>query len=458
MGEDNVSASTLSRFITSLIPKIPLIFADLMRCMLGECSVPMDTLFLDGSKFEANANKYKFVWKPTTFHLRLSEKVYNLLKLMHLENDLPTAQIIPSKDIMQKLQAAEKLDPQLVEGGEKTLREMKAQLNQYLLKSIEYEEKELICGADRNSCYKTDHDATAMCLKADYYSGLGSQMHAAYNTQILVCKGFIVSYYLSQDRSDIRTLVPAVELFYEWYGLYPKKLCADAGYGSFANYEYCEQKGIEAFIKYPSWNGESTGRNPAVYEYLKDGTISCLGGKIGEEIDLRDKTHSKPNTVFYLVKGCNGCQFEAYCKRYLKEKDGNQRLFEINPRHVQLKQKARDRLLQPEGIELRVNRSCQVEGAFGILKKNMQYVRFRRRTLERVSVEFALTCLGMNVRKYLRFSISGKLPFYWKAPDGLAAEIFKKSSAKRIANRLAKRKKLQPNEIAKKGYRRKGKY
>lgn len=38
----------------------------------------------------------------------------------------------------------------------------------------------------------------------------------------------------------------------------------------------------------------------------------------------------------------------------------------------------------------------------------------------------------------------------------LEAETFKKPSAKRIANRLKKRKNLQPNEIAKRGYRRKG--
>ena len=87
----------------------------------------------------------------------------------------------------------------------------------------------------------------------------------------------------------------------------------------------------------------------------------------------------------------------------------------------------------------------------------MQYTRFRRRTLDRVTVEFALTCLGMNIRKYIRFSIKNSLPFYWKAPEDLAPETFKKPSARRIINRLKKRKKLQPNEIAKKGYKKKGK-
>jgi len=56
-------------------------------------------------------------------------------------------------------------------------------LSSYLIKSLEYEEIERICGPNRNSYYKTDYDATAMCLKEDFYSGLGSNMHATYNRQ-----------------------------------------------------------------------------------------------------------------------------------------------------------------------------------------------------------------------------------------------------------------------------------
>lgn len=35
-------------------------------------------VFLDGTKFEANANKFKFVWKPTTFHTKLNTKIKDL--------------------------------------------------------------------------------------------------------------------------------------------------------------------------------------------------------------------------------------------------------------------------------------------------------------------------------------------------------------------------------------------
>ena len=246
-----------------------------------------------------------------------------------------------------------------------------------------------------------------MCLKEDYYSGLGSQMHAAYNTQIVVCRGIIVFYYLSQDRSDTRTLIPTLEGFKSMYGCYPKRICADAGYGSFANYKYCNTKGIEAFIKYPSWNGERTGRYPAVYEYLEDGTVSCLGGRTGNRVEIPNRHPKTQQSAFYKVENCTNCQFMAYCRRFMKDKEGNERIFEVMPEYVTLKQGARDRLLRPEGIEMRVNRSYQVEGTFGVLKQNMAYTRFRRRKLAKVRLEFALTCLGLNIRKFLKFKISG---------------------------------------------------
>ena len=118
-------------------------------------------------------------------------------------------------------------------------------LYQFLLKSLEYEEKERICGPNRNSYYKTDHDATAMALKTDYYSGLGSNMHAAYNTQIAVSKGIICAYYTSQSRTDIKDFIETLKRFNSFFGFYPKIVCADSGYGSLENYRFLADHNIE---------------------------------------------------------------------------------------------------------------------------------------------------------------------------------------------------------------------
>ena len=73
-----------------------------------------------------------------------------------------------------------------------------------------------------------------MCLKEDYYSGLGSNMHAGYNFQLLVSKGIILHYFVCQDRNDMTTLIPFLSSFNSLYGFFPKRLCADSGYGSFS--------------------------------------------------------------------------------------------------------------------------------------------------------------------------------------------------------------------------------
>ena len=82
-------------------------------------------------------------------------------------------------------------------------------------------------------------------------------------------------------------------------------------------------------------------------------------------------------------------------------------------------------MLSPEGIEIRINRSIQVEGTFGQLKQNMQYIRVRRRGLEKVSCEFMMMCLGINIRKY--FTLLDKKEIkskYWEKSNNLKTEKF----------------------------------
>ncbi len=193
---------TIGNFINEyIIPNRDKIFSLITKAIFEECNLKMDRAYIDGSKFEAEANKYKFVWKPTTFHLKLSDKIrkvlgeYNLLRGVRIEG------IIESKIVANKLielaNIVEEYDLSLK--NNKSHKEAYKKLYQYLEKSLEYEEKERICGPNRNSYFKTDIDATAMCLKEDYYSGLGSNMHAAYNVQLCVIYGLISSYIVIQS-------------------------------------------------------------------------------------------------------------------------------------------------------------------------------------------------------------------------------------------------------------------
>ena len=74
---------------------------------------------------------------------------------------------------------------------------------------------------------------------------------------------------------------------------------------------------------------------------------------------------------------------------------------------------------------MRINRSSQVEGAFGVIKQDMDYERVRRKGLENVSCECMFVCLGYNIRKlFTLISGKGKID-YWIAPDGIEAEVIK---------------------------------
>jgi hypothetical protein len=51
------------------------------------------------------------------------------------------------------------------------------------------------------------------------------------------------------------------------------------------------------------------------------------------------------------------------------------------------------------GLHLRVNRSIQAEGAFGVLKSDYRFNRFLTRGKNNVETELLLLCFGYNINK-----------------------------------------------------------
>ena len=441
MDYERVDHTTIPRFMNrTLLPNIQEIFSLLCRQIKKKLGMEFDHAFIDGTKFEANANKYKFVWKPVTFHKRLTASAYQLMR----DNGIPIQggkeELISSSVIAKALSDLEtgegKMDEKTRESAAKALTGM-------LEKVLEYEEKEEICGPNRKSYYKTDRDATAMCLKADYYSGLGSNMHAAYNVQALVIKGFVFSYHVSQARTDYSEFVPVLENFYKNYGVFPKRVCADAGYGILRNYAYLKENGIENYVKYQSWEGNMTGSYPDCFRLNGDGTLTCLGGNVGTETAVENRHPRNAKAVFFRVEGCNSCPYMPFCKKYMKRQDEDFKIFEVVKEQEEYKKNARENLLSPKGIEMRVNRSIQVEGVFGIVKQDYGRDRLNRRGLDKVTMEIALKFLGLNVAKLFRYFETGRLNEFWKAPENLQAEEFRKPSAKRLSKKGKKISKKQ---------------
>lgn len=459
MNNEIPSHTTINRFIQKVIqPNRDEIFSLITSAIFKECHLTMETLFIDGTKQEANSNKYKFVWKPITFHNRLDAKIRNLLSILGIDIDtqgwISSGNLIKYMDKIESQLMNEGVDLTTKKSNDERIKQLE-NLNTYLLKVIEYEEKERICGPNRNSYYKTDHDATAMCLKSDYYSGVGSNMHAAYQVQFAIAHWFITDYYVDQNRVDSKSFIPTLEKHYKMYHEYPESVSADAGYGTEAIYRYLDDRNIKAYVKYNTWEYEIKGKLPPLYEVISQDTIRCLGGKMGQVVHLPFRHHNRGGTAFFKIEDCSTCIFMPYCRRHFKVKDDPFRIFDVNVKYVLFKQQARDLLLSPDGIVMRVNRSCQIEGSFGVLKQDLNYIRFRRRSIEKVTTELMLYCLSYNIGKLLRY-YDGKTRFdYWKPKIPLTTEKIKKPSAKILNRRATKPKSISVNEIANKMAKRK---
>ena len=425
------SYKTFSEFInTYIVPYQYEIFSMITKTVIKEFNVDISDQYVDGTKLEANANKYKFVWKPTTYHKKLDVKIKNLLTKMDIE--LKNKALIKSfqfNELIKSYVVKENIDIDSIPNG-RGKRLTKSQKNyklayQYLIKLLEYEEKEEICGENRNSYYKTDHDATAMVLKEDYYSKLSHDFHAGYNIQVMVSSGLITMYGVFQDRDDFYTFIPMNDLYYKYYNEYPKNECADSGYGMYDNYKYMKKHNIGNYVKHFTWSGETDGKRPQLFYTFDDGVI-CLNTCIGEEISFKGIRHQRyKNSKLYKFTGCNICNYSYICKKNLKNKSCDYRLYELIPEYELLKEEVRKNLQSPKGIEIRINRSIQVEGAFGQIKQNMQYTRIRRRGLKKVSCEIMLMCLGSNIRKYFSTLDGKKLKDnYWNTPQNLKKEKF----------------------------------
>ena len=181
----------------------------------------------------------------------------------------------------------------------------------------------------------------------------------------------------------------------------------------------------------------------------EDRTITCLNHLTGYKTDIPNRHPKYAGSVFYRVDGCNGCPFKLFCKRYMKNKEEDYKIFEVEEELTLYKQEAFENLLSVKGIEMRVNRSCQAEGAYGVIKEDMNYNRLRRTSMEKVETEFMLTYLGYNIRKLFRYFEGRSKLMYWKAPEDLKPEVKKKPSARRLSRKVAKKKEKSVNEKAK---------
>lgn len=274
------------------------IFNAVMAYIERADGVDLQHLYIDGSKFEANANKYTWVWKKATekSRYRLFAKITELLTDMNktlaytgLKIETNTEYTPDSLEAVMSRYVffCHVNKKEFVSGrGHRKSREQRyyEKLEGYMEKLKEYVVKIKICGSDRNSYSKTDPDATFMRMKKDYMGN--DQLLPAYNIQVGVADEYIAVAEVMQHRSDMDCFVPLMEKFHEIYGFYPKYPVADAGYGSFNNYLFCQEHGMEKYMKFPMYRKETKDKKyhsdpfrAVNFRTNEKGQLICPNGK-----------------------------------------------------------------------------------------------------------------------------------------------------------------------------------
>ena len=127
------------------------------------------------------------------------------------------------------------------------------------------------------------------------------------------------------------------------------------------------------------------------------------------------KTGYKKEIPCYICEDCKNCEYKTKCIKGNNSKiPMNERIkrLEISKVFNQKRNENLNRILSPEGIELRMNRSIQAEGAFAQIKQNMEFRRFLSKGKTNILSECILIALAHNINKYHNKIKKGKLKTY----------------------------------------------
>lgn len=381
------------------------LFFQLAQALYRMGEVSFEHLFVDGTKMEANANKYSFVWKGSVTKRQAKRDAQEVLLLKQINAAYGVAvENIEAAAAFLTRQAEEK-HLVFVHGKGKHKAQLQRDVEQaaeLLEKKQRYEGYQSIFKG-RKSFSKTDTDATFMHMKDDHMRN--GQLKPGYNVQIGVSGEYIVGVDISGERSDQLTLIPLLMRMESGLGQKHAAIVADAGYESEENYTYLESHEQRCFIK-PMNYEKSKSRKCRHNKYLKENmpydaetdSYTCPGGRqiaaAGEHI--RTSASGFECTVTrYQCEGCADCTLRDKCFKS-KHPDKN-REFEVSKTFQRQRRHAREQITSQEGILLRVNRSIQVEGAFAVIKQDYAFRRFLTRGTEHVRTEMLLMAMGYNL-------------------------------------------------------------
>lgn len=417
---------TLSEFRSCRMQNlVDTVLSTVLLYLVEQGYVNLDDLYVDGSKWEANANKHKIIWRKNTERYkagvlhRIAALLEDLKQLQQAEDaaygpkDLAEHQ---SRDQIQVVLSSAGLQDQLIELNELIeqqsnqrrkggFEKIQHHLSKEQAKLDKYEQQEAVFD-HRNSYSKTDEAATALRMK-------DGRLLPGYNVQITTSEQFIINSTMHQNASDNPTLKPHIEKLEERVGSivepdWKPDYTADAGYGNEENYGLLQAKGYTSYVKYPLWYQEHTGKllkRPFVsYNWHFDPQqdyYRCPNQKkllFKEEVVKVTLNGYGRRLRIYESEGCSGCPLFEQCRGPNAKPESNRRV-QRSEKLEAYKEEAKKRLASEQGLAKRSQRAVDVETPFANIKYNMGHRRFVLRGIDKVNIEFQLLALAHNIKK-----------------------------------------------------------
>lgn len=425
-GRQTPDHNTINRFRSDRLKDVVKeVFAQVVLMLAEEGRLSLKEVFTDGTKIEANANRYTFIWARSikTNREKIKGQIKELLdyagKVAAAEmNDTTPTDFDPiDGETVQK--TVDQINEALKDKPEvpKAVKAKLAYLKKTAAQNIDKYNKQEEMLAGRNSCSKTDPDATFMRMKEDHMKN--GQLKPGYNVQASTSNQYIVNYTLHPNPTDTLTLPAHIESHKALYGEVPEVLVADAGYGSEQNLAFLEEHQIEAFVKHSNFDKDqqaeaqkAPGRrgkkvedkkpfsaDKLHYDQQADCYICPMGQrmhKVWEGVQRTEGGYERKVSK-YQAQNCSLCPLRGVC-----HKSKGNRQIEVSLEAVRLRAAAVARLKSNRGIELRKKRCYDVEPVFGNWKQNHGFRRFMLRGAEKVAIETGLHSLAHNLRKRTR--------------------------------------------------------
>ena len=396
-----------------------------LRRLKKEGLITLEALYIDGTKIEANASRYTFVWRGTlNYHLAglldTIDSLYTRYNELLNENeygqkyDLGNVQMfiiegmdkvhdVIEKNRKRKLTKHKKISNNTVieidncsplellklqknlvkiadgEGisfvyekrqKKSEIQKLYDELEECGKRLMKYKDCFEIMGSDRNSYSKTDLEATFMRMKEDHM--LNGQLKPAYNVQIAVENYFIIHGYVSNDRTDYNTLIPVIRKHQTAFGKILKEVTADSGYCSEKNLLYLKENDIASFIKLQDHEQRKTraykediGKHyNMTYQIFEDEHYYvCHDGRELRHVGTETRKQDGYTQTFevYTCADCSGCDHKAKC------------LYKYNPEKDADKNKVMK--INEQWEELKASSHANIESEKGILNRQIRSIQ-----------------------------------------------------------------------------------